>query len=79
MAFVVMTLLLRGVVFTGGHSRFSGGGVFEGIGGAQRFAFRAQTPRQQTVYRADARGPFPAAIDFPEDDCRSTPDSELKR
>jgi hypothetical protein len=54
-AFVVMTLLVVGIVFSSGLGRFRGVGVvFESIGGAQRFAFRAQIPRQQSVYRADA-------------------------
>jgi hypothetical protein len=47
-AFVVMMIvrLKRAFLIERGLGRFRVGVVFEGIGSAQRFAFRAQTPRQ---------------------------------
>jgi hypothetical protein len=47
MAFVVVAIVCRLIAWRC-LGRLRRGLFFEGIGGAQRFAFRAQSPRQQS-------------------------------
>jgi hypothetical protein len=47
--------------------------VFEGLGSAQRFAFRAQTPRQQSADLSCCLGRFPAAIPSSQGAARRLP------
>jgi hypothetical protein len=46
-AFVALAIVYR-IIALRGFGRFQWGVVFEGVGGAQRFAFRAQIARQQS-------------------------------
>jgi hypothetical protein len=66
----------RGLTFRGGLGRLRVGVVFEGVGRTQRFAFRAQTPRQQSRDLAAPAGPI--SVCNPAAPCGRLPTPEPK-